>query len=190
MAAQRRPLDHSAYDQSTIDWQRLHAYAQRVTRGTKAPLVGPLAYLSGSGRGETVLGSHWVLEHRHWHRRDTSTVLGTLVEDTIHEDHTWALLPDGTLVKAVTTHNEVLNYGGPRSGLVVDQKSHSVRPVTESDVIVFDFAKEWNDSSSRPRNGIITWGDAAPGRKLIRHAKGVGMNLALKRLIEVQPGAR
>ncbi len=46
----------------------------------------------------------------------------------------------------------------------------------------FDFEKVHREYG-RHGKGIKTWGDREPGKKLLVHAKGVGLSMALKRLL-------
>lgn len=205
-------IDRAAYDTSRIDWQRLNKYAQRVARETKLPLNPALTYskrvwtdvpverrkdsLFGLwARTETVnvrrgvdqnieaLGAHWLLDTRHHHIEDTQKRSTIRVQETTHEYHTLALLPDGTLMKVCILETEVLNFGNVRSGLVHQEKDHTSAPPREWDITAIDFEKRYQEWGTH-NGGKKSWGDREPGKRLLRHAKGVGINLALKDVLQ------
>ncbi|WP_349803456.1 hypothetical protein [Nocardioides kribbensis] len=55
------------------------------------------------------------------------------------------------------------------------------RPLDNSDVTRIDFADKYTDTDFG--DGLHVWGTREPGKRL-RHAKGVGINLALKAVLE------
>ncbi len=204
--------NRAAYDASRIDWDRLKRYAQRVARETKVPLRPPVTYnrrvstvvpierrtggLFGFGvRTEVVnehrtvdqiieaLAPHWLLDYRHWHREDNRRHGGVRIQETTHAQLYLALLPDGRLVKVVVTEEEVMEFGAMRSGLLRRDFEHSFGEATEWDITPLDFEKRYRESG-RHDVGMKIWGDRDPGQRLLRHAKGVGINLALKDLLE------
>lgn len=202
----------AAYNNTSIDWTRVRQYASRVARETPLPLERPWQYavtglaseiarpasrgfLGIGARSETrrmlatsgiveVLPEHWVIDRRGWNRRETSRFSSTRVEENDSEDHVYALLSDGTLKVAVLTTNEVWNYRGGKAELVIaPTSSHVVNELNDYHASVLDFEKRYYDGSNSGRP-TYSWGDRDPGKRLIRHAKGVGLNLELKRILD------
>lgn len=200
------------YEKTTIDWGRLRKYAERVARETRLTPDAPWSYTTTVSRSEVVsparegffgigakaevrrdvfrnesvrvLPEHWVIDRRQWNRRQTSHSVGVRIEENDREEHVFALLRDGELKVAVLTTNEVWNYRGPKTELVVPPNSeHRVRDMDEHHVRMLDFEKRYYDGSGS-RSSTFSWGDRDPGRRLLRHAKGVGLNLELKRILE------
>lgn len=67
------------------------------------------------------------------------------------------------------------------NGTTRSEKECKVMPMSTTDILRLDFADELYDSGTHGR-GTKIWGHREPGRR-IRHAKGVGLSLALKRLL-------
>lgn len=203
------------YNASRIDWERLRKYALRVAKETRLALSAPITYektvrqefstektsggLFGIGAKTItvvenrdvlmpirVLGNHWKLDYRHWHLEDNYKTGGVRVQETTHEYHTLGLMPDGSIFKGCVMETEVLNFGGARSGLVYLNKEHIVRPIDDQDVLDLDFEKKYRETGRHNVNKKM-WGDRDPGPRLLRHAKGVGLNLALKGVLEGKP---
>lgn len=212
-----RPI-RSAYDQTTLDWDRLRRYAKRVATETRLQPSPAIQYtysvrqnvkhteqrpggFLGLGKPRqvhvttsqwvdkkvTALGEHWVLNHRTWHRVDTtSPSKGTTLEESTHEGIYLVLLPAGALKTVVVSTTTVLHFGDPRTtGLVQSEAHHSSRDPDEEDICLLDFETHLRDSHQRHgTTQIHTWTDRVAGNRLIRHAKGVGVNLALKAILE------
>lgn len=205
-------MDRSKYDASYIDWDRLKKYAQRVARETAMPLNPPLTYrrttytdtpvtkttsgFLGFGsrsyvvherrpvcRDVQAVGPYWPIDLRHWHKEENTRNGNVRIQETNHEYHTLALLPDGSLVMAIISETEVINFRESQAKLVHHEQGHSIRAVNESDVVALDFQK-CHRESGRHNVGTMVWGNWNPGKRLLRHAKGVGINLALKDLLE------
>lgn len=195
--------DRKMYDASTFDRSRVNAYALRVVNETSRPLSDALTYvkatpketrsrgLFGLGVKTTMvsvdeiieaLGQHWPLDQRHHtiQRTDKLQDGGERVE-TSREKYVLALLPDGELIRICML--EEVNAGfARRDGLswkLVEVK-HRSWPASDQDLLNLDFEKRYCERGGRSR--VTSWGDLEGG-KLIRHAKGVGVNLALKSLM-------
>lgn len=195
------PVDLAAYQRSSIDWDRLRRYARKVAKETRLPMAPdvtfnkqvrrevtrPIRGFLGRTRqetrtesvevGVTVLGPHWAIDRRHWHHEKTTRSGGTVDIRGEHEWATTALLPNGDLTVAFVFEEE----------LVVDsvfqhsRKQHEVRPINESDVLLMDHHRRTTNQTLP--GGVHLWTDRQPG-PLNRHAKGVGLNLALKDILE------
>lgn len=205
-------MDRTKYDASHIDWDRLKKYAQRVARETAMPQNPPLTYRKttyadvpvakttsgflGFGsrsyviserrpvfREVQALGPHWSIDRRYWNKEENTRSGNVRVKETTYENYVLALLPDGSLVKAILSETEVVNFREGHSKLVHHEREHSIRAVSESDVMALDFQKRHRETG-RHNVGTKVWGDWDPGKRLLRHTKGVGINLALKDLLE------
>lgn len=149
-------VSRAAYGASTIDWARLRAYAKKV------------AAQMGDG------GDYWVLTVRHWNR--VGKVGGGNTED-LSERWEYCLDRDGTLNVRVESREVIY---GP-NGVTQYPPSTTIRPFMDDDVTLFDFAP-----LHRRLRGQFSGEDSRgpdPNR-LLRHAKGVGLSLALKELLE------
>ena len=168
--------NRAEYDASQLDWDRLKRYAQRVARETGMPRTSPVA---------NVIGEHWPLDRRRWTIQKNSRSGGQRYQETIHETHLLALLPDGRLVKVITAET-ASSYSGT-AGRGSDSKFwHNCRDAEESDITALDFERRYTEQG-RSNDSQRSWGDRDPGRRLVRHAKGVGVNLALKDVLEGRP---
>ncbi|WP_215549113.1 hypothetical protein [Amycolatopsis sp. CA-230715] len=132
-----------------------------------------------------VVGPHWVLDRRH-HSIERNARYGRgnrgSQRETTHEEHYVVLLPDGTLKKVAVWNEEVVTIDDG-SVYQFETPDHSIRSVYESDVEDMDFEKHYA-SHGNPGDSIVTWGDQrVRGRRLLVHAKGVGLSQALKRLL-------
>ena len=202
--------DLNAYSASVPDWGKIRNYARRVARETKLALEPPITYLTTvSGPAEpargglfgglktpraapsvtktiTVVGPHWLLAARDHHILRTSGGRESVTDETTHEYFYFALTPDGDLVRAYQQVDEVITRFPSRpsaSPYFVRSLEHSVRDLDSTDLATFDLEKYRFDSSGR--NGKnCAWGDREPGRRLLRHAKGIGLSLALRNVLE------
>lgn len=205
--------DINAYNSTSFDWERIHAYARRVARATPLPRSPAWQYRStrlirtvespatrgflGFGArpekistvsrstSETILGEHWVIDRRSWHRRETSRFSGTRVEENDGEEYVYALLATGELTVGILKTNEVWNYSpqGGASLVVHPTSTHRVVDLDEHFAGTLDFEKRWRDGSMSGRP-TYSWGDRDPGARVIRHSKGVGLTLALKDILD------
>lgn len=134
-----------------------------------------------------VIGQHWLLEQRTQHIRDVRRGGGTETEETTHYTFRWALLPNGDLVRSWLEVEEVESRS-QRPNTFSRHVSHRVetRALDVTDLAIFDFEKYYHDTSAR-RQPRTSWGDYPAGRRLIRHAKGIGLSMALKDILEGRP---
>jgi hypothetical protein len=204
-------VNSAQYDASVLDMDRLNSFVQKVARTTRKPMAPPISYLVsetvlesettrglfGLGRREVqisrtvqknveLVGPHWLLERRHWHLRDAWKVQGARLEEEQHEQIYLVLLPTGTMLRAWTSEHTVLSTGGPTaSGLIHQEQNGSSHTLTQADVIELDFEKRYAERTWRRDGHEFTgWGDRDPGKKLIRHAKGVGLSMVLRGLLD------
>lgn len=206
--------DRAAYDRSSFDRARLDRYAARVARETRMPANVPLRYQvdeiktvrrtrssrtwyggtklsevesrQKSTREVEVIGAHWTLSYRRWHKDETTKHGdGSSTTEETHYNHYYVLLPSGELKHVWTRHETTYNFGGRFSqGLLSDEYGHEVRPLSDDEIFAFDF--ECRQQTWQERRGttqIKGWSDVPPGRKLLKHSKGVGINLALKAVL-------
>jgi hypothetical protein len=203
--------DRAAYDASAIDWERLRRYAKRVAREATIPKESPLTYqtkvhrdvtenvrvkgfLGFGGRveqrttsrladvTETAIGEHWKLDCRRWMRElTTRNRSGVTTVETNWDWMTLALLPDGALMYAVVSEEEVVHD----NRLTHVAKEHRVSAANDSHIMALDFARRYSSNKFR-HDGTRTYveSDRDPDKRLIRHAKGVGVNLLLKQLLD------
>ncbi|MEV4859903.1 hypothetical protein [Streptomyces ossamyceticus] len=204
-------MNPKAYEASTADWKRLRAYARKVARQTRRPLAAAIGYTVTDyrtverqvvrehgpfglfKRTETrserqpfsrhvpVIGQHWVLEVRHQNIEKNVGGRGGHHQETTHEKTTYLLLPDGELKCVAVWEEESVHTADGRTQIVVDT-SHHVRDIGDRDLRTFDFEKCHREYGRHGR-GTKTWGDREPGKRLLVHAKGVGLSAALKRLL-------
>lgn len=193
--------DLSAYYATQIDWDKLRRYAGRVARQTKVPAQAPVIrterlekdvpvekHTSGFfGIGAKtrivmerrkvdeqieVVGPHWLLSRSFWRGGNKYTINNygrkVRVEETNKETNSVILIRDGSLLRLRREEGWVFNYGGAQDGLVAEWDDYDIEPLSEYDVTSFDFRK----------------GQDGAQRVLLRHSKGVGINLALKDLLE------
>lgn len=199
------------YDSTAIDWVRLRQYAKKVAKYTKVPTNDPLVYETVSFEDVEVrhekpkvlwfkpkvtvttenrevrhivkvIGSHWLIDRRNWERTEKYRVGRTYVMDTVTEDHRILLTPDGSLKKIVLTHNLVTNRDDSGFHVRVNDRDHSESKIDDSDVIAMDYNVQHRSSDD---GRFSASGTRQRGDRLIRHAKGVGINLALRKILEV-----
>lgn len=205
--------DRAQYEATSIDWPKLSRYAARVAQETRLPPEPPIIQvervekdvpvekrtggLFGLGvktyiatERKTVedtirvVDSHWVINKTMSAVRErTKTQQGTEIEETEYTTHTLVLCTDGSLAKVKHRKTEVWAF--PRSG-ACDYKQESeyfVLPIDETDVVTMDYSRLSRDND-RPKAPRSSWARGERGDRLLRHAKGVGINLALKDLLE------
>lgn len=204
-------INLKAYEASAADWRRLRAYAKRVADQTRRPLAPPITYsvtdyrtveravTQRSGpfgmfnrtvtrserqpftRQVTAIGPHWVLDQRHQNIEKNHTDRTSRHQETTHEEITYLLLPDGSLKYVAVWEEETVHISDATPRVVID-RSHHMRDIGDGELKAFDFEKVHREYG-RHGKGIKTWGDREPGKKLLVHAKGVGLSMALKRLL-------
>lgn len=202
----------AAYDASVVDWDRLRSFASRVAKETRHPLQEPITYttnayvdvpstVSASGiaglLGRTVIstkresrsrevvvaGRHWVLQRRHHHIERNAKGKDYKNQETTHEQHYYILLPDGGLKHVCVWEEEFLLTSHGRTSFRPVEKSHLIKDLSSDwDLRVFDYEQHYAEHGTHGR-GTKTWGDREPGRRLLVHAKGIGLSLALKKLL-------
>lgn len=184
--------DRASYDQTQIDWHRLGNYAQRVARETRVPrgsetmtqyvtrqreVRGGLLGLStriecySEPVTSTVTADHWVLDQRYW--RKNEKLPGGRVK-WFYEWIYYCLGVDGSLLYRLESADEI-------EGCHENRDDPIVRPMSDYDVEQFDF--EPLCVSRRGQFGIES-NLIRDDKKLRHHAKGVGLSLALKKLLE------
>lgn len=197
-------VSRAEYDRSILDRDRLTRYAQRVARETRQRPRERLAY--AFDRSETVtvhgkrlgifptttqqqvtkevtreaIGKHWVLlsERGLWKES------GDVTEDTQLSTTSLVLLPTGQ-IKAVTTLTTAVYQWKPYR-LLESTGTHQVREPTEEQLCDLDFEREARETSrAQGRERVVA--RRTHRVRLIRHAKGVGVNLALKAILEGSP---
>ena len=209
--------DRSAYDRTTIDWDRLRRYAKRVARETSLSLSDTIEYtvrthetvtsterrrggFLGLGtprqvkvsqvqpvsKSFTVVGPHWVLSQRSWHHDEKRHHDGMTIQEETHSQTYLLLLPNGNLQSAWKQETSTMQWGSRiRSGLLHSETTHNCGDPTDNDICKLDFERYYREWKQREGNiEHHYWMDRDPGRKLLKHAKGVGVNLALKAILE------
>ncbi|WP_146617500.1 hypothetical protein [Arthrobacter globiformis] len=122
---------------------------------------------------EEVVGPHWVL-HQTWHNIE-SKERGIYTE--YYEQKYWVLQKDGCLLKVWRWEEAKVFSSGTRV-----ENDLTASAMTEDDILMLDrsfppYEKGKHGSSFK------CWGNREP-QQIVRHAKGVGMSLALKALLE------
>ncbi|MGN2638267.1 hypothetical protein ACTD5D_19145 [Nocardia takedensis] len=192
----------TTYATSTLDIARLRTFAKRVARETKAPTIGPLiktttvsvpvvktrsvglfglrteTYTASESREQTtqVVGPHWVLFTTRHFIDEEKTRRYRAYEYA--ESRIWILDTAGELLKVWQWQDFTLWDDGRTKR----ESDCAVDPMTERDILQMDH--EHTFSHHHDRDGHYR-GDREPGR-VIRHAKGVGLSLALKHLLTVR----
>ena len=158
------PIDwkerRAAYDRTSIDWTRLRTYAAKVAAELTAASPEPR--------------DGWHLDSRMW----TRTTRGMGVEETAQSRYYYELRADGRLVNRIDGWTELL---GRNVGWTRLEESTREHEFTDDDVILFDFSRElYGHDDGHVR--VSTTRER--GKKLLVHAKGVGLSRALKKLHE------
>ena len=176
---------------------RLRAFAKRVARDTRKPPAGAVrerlvkteTYHEDESYGflglrtrqvrktrtvdagsKIIVDAHWVL-HRTYHNIDKYEPWG---HSEYHEDLYWILLKDGSLKKYTKWFEE-------RTIQPSRQDGYSLHEMSMADIERLDFDDKSRETGRSDR-GTHTYGNRDPG-KLLRHAKGVGLSIALKNLL-------
>lgn len=164
-------IDQAAYDASTIDWKKLHAWARRVAQSTPVPPTPKLTlqvtetiradhtvreggFLGIGGRERTiqkveqrslskdVVGPHWVLDTR---VSEEDKFFSDVGFQSNHQTYYMLLERDGSLttVLHVMRYRDILHGTSPRAGShrEIDANYASVTKFTDSDVTYFDYEK-------------------------------------------------
>ena len=203
--------DKKSYEASRLEWSRIRAYAKRVAYATRRPTESGISYSKTEhetvtkrvevkhglfnlftkvenkpksvavNRRVDVVGPHWVLERRHHHIEHNTKHRNAVHQETTHEQHYVILLPDGSLKKVVLWEEENLHTEYGKTTFFATHH-HLVTDLRDSDAQAMDFENRHSEHGTHGK-GTKTWGDREPGRRLLTHAKGVGLTQALKRLL-------
>jgi len=165
VANELQPVDWAArrreYEDSTIDWIRLRNYARRVA-----------AELSARTEGE-VPAPH-VLSSRYWTQKRT----GRGIEFIDEARYLYILDPDGELTVEYSSWEEICERGTSYRPAAGNVRRGSFG---DSDVMLFDFAPHYYQ---RRDGDLFVSTNRDPSKKLLVHAKGVGLLNALNQLIQ------
>lgn len=191
-------VDRAAYDSTRVDMRRLQDYAKRVARETRRPPSAPVrerlikdeSYLEEESYGflgmrtrhvrrtrtvdagtKLVVDARWVL-HATYHNIDQYQSWG---HQEYHEDLHVILLRDGSLKKYTKWFEERTVQPSRVDG-------YSLTEMSVADVERLDFEDRYRETGRHDR-GVHTYGNREPG-KLIRPRKGMGLSLALKKLLD------
>jgi len=192
----------SGYDASRLDMGRLRDYAAKVARSTTAALSIPVfqqRHQSVQVRRERKKGwfggtetyfetemrtSHLKLLDEHW---QLLRLVGNQEETNYprkvqeyHEEMIWALLPDGSL-HYVRIWDEFTKYENTAGQF---EYGASAEPMTEEKVLELDHDHPYYEHHDG-RAGVHWWGELHTGRRRA-HARGVGLSLALKKLLDTK----
>ena len=172
------PVDQSVYDASHFDRPKLDRYAARVAKETRRPLQTTWA----QGHA-TALGPHWVIFDFEWNERHNYVSQGRprIETDEFTYEHTrLALTEQGKILRAYRRDVNIENTIGPGMEFHSQPGEESLVRATDGDLLALDYTTKpvrWEAGKH------IKWGNR-PGPALIRHAKGVGISMALKQLLE------
>lgn len=209
--------DVAAYEASVADVERIKKFAIRVARETQHPLEAPISYrasvsvevpktVRASGlaglmgrtvdtterrqeqRDVVVVGKHWLLERRHHHIERNTKGRDYKNQETTHEQHYFVLMPDGNLHHVYVWEEELVYTNSNGHTSVRVERGHEVWGVDSFSFLrTFDYEKRYSEHGTHGR-GTKTWGDREPGRRLLVHAKGIGLSKALKKLLPAATG--
>lgn len=198
-------MDQPAYEASQIDWRRLRAFANRVAKSTTVepqpslmvslketfPLQRTVrsggifgfgakdhteSYSEERDVQREVLGPHWILDQRRYHRDEW---LSKDILETDDQITHLVLESDGSLT---TVYHKDEGRSAPLWSDKIDQ-CVDVRRFNDDDVTSFDFEKVSSHWEIRGRGLAPTRAmNEQVGRKLLRHAKGAGLSMRLKEL--------
>lgn len=192
----RRP-DLANYERSVADWRRLRTYAKRFAANTNLkPLQDSETFhipkirefpIKGLFRTKYVTETYqdseqrpfgheyWILDRRHWSKKQTHAHM-------IDESYEWTnyrLHVDGSLVVSYEAWDEIILTPG---GWSRQPSSWSHRPLdSDEDLAIFDFEPAYHHSAGK----ISVDTNGNPDRNRLKyHAKGIGLSLALKKILE------
>ncbi|NKZ09227.1 hypothetical protein [Actinomadura latina] len=182
------------YDQSQPNWKRLQQYAARVARETKAPREMTTVTAQETRTREERAGlfrrstrlvpytvntskkqqlDYWKLTSRYWIRSEKNSYGEEIRRDVTN----YCLHADGHLFILNESTEEVFPKQGP---MIITQDS-SRYGMTEAEALVLDFEPKFYSSTGR----ISVETNRDPDRSKVKyHAKGMGLSLALKALLE------
>jgi hypothetical protein len=182
------------YEQSQIEWNKLRQFAIRVARETKAPSISGShvrqesrtreargGFLGLSKRTEhykvpvsvTVCTDYWLLDRRLYKK-----VIRGRVENTIVSNESYCLGTDGSLFVLHEGYEGVFARG---AGYTEAPDDPHVYPMNETHVMLFDFEPAQYNHTDGPQ---IIYNNNLPDRRRLKyHTKGVGISMALKKLL-------
>lgn len=143
------------YDQTTIDWKRINAYAKKVATEIREMFPDQESWLLTSTR--------WSRESKYGQDTETEIVRTR-----------YLLKAEGSLVLEQTSWSEWIDS---RYGYSETPKEVSQVTFDDHAVLMFDFERR-----TRRIGNVVT--DDTPTEKLLVHAKGVGLSKALKELLQ------
>lgn len=148
------------YEASTLDLERIRQYARKVAK-TK----GPFPY-----------GGH-TLELRSWTKKEK---VGLRHEE--HEERiTYFLANDGRLLRKCEYWTDVTIIDGRRTEYMEEGRGESITEFDARDVELFDYERYHKSFNAY---GAHFTSDREPGRRVLYHAKGVGLSKRLKGILE------
>lgn len=192
-----------SYGETGLDRRRLESFAKRVARETKKPPEGPLVKMVSAQRAvvrersagflglrteqyttyetvqqrQQVLSPYWTLFTTVHYIEEGESQKHFAYE--FNERNVWALARDGGLWKLWIWDDFTLYDGfGGRSKRESDA---TARVMSDEDILELDREHRFTHMYRRGLRDHYR-GDRNPG-KVIRHAKGVGLSLALKALL-------
>ena len=184
-----------SYEDSTIDWDRLRSFAKRVARESKRPrptttvrgveqtqevkrgLFGGTKVVRGTRPFERLEQvDYWVLDHRYYRRQRRVDARNTDTEVMLFD---CCLHTDGRLMLRTDSYDE---FEGPtyRNHYEESTHSHSEVAFVNAQVELFDF--EMGSHSVRGDLKIDT--NNVAGKRRIAFARGVGLSLKLKAMLD------
>lgn len=178
------PLEYTVLTQKTVTRIELQPSG---FLGLGRPKEVKVSQVQAVSESITVVGQHWTLSTRTWNHEMTRADRNgsKFQEETNSSLYLWLLL-DGSLQSGYVTRTSVRQFGGPfRANITPTTTTHHCGDVSESDILKLDFERYYREFKERDGNLVHHyWTDRDPGRKLLKHAKGVGVNLALKAILE------
>lgn len=175
------PIDLAAYEASEFNRGKIDRYAARIARETKRPTQS-----TWSPSPNTKLGPHWVVFEYSWHERQNFVSHGRPRIETDEFTHQYtrlALLSDGRLIRARIENVEIENTIGPGMEFHNQPGSEELSTPTDLELLELDHSTKDVRWDSGPYGKHIKWGNR-PGPTVVRHAKGVGISMALKKLLD------
>lgn len=148
------------YEASQLDMERIRRYARKVAKAK-----GPFS------------DGEYILESRSWTKTEESGVR--------HEEHEerirFVLTNDGRLLRKTTYWTDVTFLNGRSPAYQEEGRGESIREFGAGDVELFDHERQ---SKRFTAHGARFSSDREPGRRVLHHAKGVGLSKRLKKLYE------
>lgn len=166
--------DLQSYNETEVDWKAIQSLAVRAAKETPLKPAPAIGYVNENQQFIDVCGPHWLLDARTERVENARNGLG---ED---ETYTWlfVLMPDGQLKRVLIRSLYTYRTEGTWSKR---EHTHSVDPMSDSEIESFDFAKgSYNLYNDYGR----IWGNAfreggASQQKLLHASRGAGLSLLL-----------